>query len=177
MSEICSICQGDLTSDIYTLPECNHNFHTNCIIHWFRAGKNNCPLCMNQGINYQQAEQYINEANYVSRKIWENYYSKAVIYSKRKDADKEISKKVKLIQKKIEEFKNKKKEYNEWLNQASDGQLTNKEIIGKGMKCRSYNHWKMPSEISKKKTIIGYMYYHKFIKNKIIIAEKINIYN
>ena len=175
MSEICSICQGDLTSDIYTLPECNHKFHTNCIIHWFRAGKNKCPLCMNQGINYQQAEQYINEANYVSRKIWENYYNTAVRYSKRKDADKEISKKVKSIQKTMEEFKNKKKEYNEWLNQVSDGQLTNKEIIAKGRKVRSINSWKIPHEISKRKTIVGYMYYHKFLKNKIIIAEKINI--
>ena len=52
--EICVICQDILDngeSDFYTLPECNHCYHTNCIITWFRAGHNNCPCCGNQGVN------------------------------------------------------------------------------------------------------------------------------
>ena len=36
---MCSICHEELNGDIYTLPECNHKYHTNCIITWFRTGK------------------------------------------------------------------------------------------------------------------------------------------
>ena len=42
---ICSICLNDLNIEqIYTLPECNHKFHTKCIFTWFDKN-NNCPLC------------------------------------------------------------------------------------------------------------------------------------
>ena len=58
--EICVICQEELSNhhsntntfnNIYTLPECNHAFHTECIITWFRTGNSNCPCCGNKGIN------------------------------------------------------------------------------------------------------------------------------
>ena len=48
---MCSICHETLDDDIYTLPECNHKYHSNCIITWFRTGKKSCPLCNNLGIN------------------------------------------------------------------------------------------------------------------------------
>ena len=49
---ICSICLNDLNIEqIYTLPECNHKFHTNCITSWFRTGHNKCPCCNNEGLN------------------------------------------------------------------------------------------------------------------------------
>ena len=40
----CSICLEDLSDEIYTL-ECNHKFHTKCIIKWFRNDNSTCPLC------------------------------------------------------------------------------------------------------------------------------------
>ena len=47
----CQICLEDNNTDpFYTLPECGHSFHTNCIVHWFRSGYNNCPYCNNKGI-------------------------------------------------------------------------------------------------------------------------------
>lgn len=65
---ICCICHDTLnSSQIYTLPECKHSFHTHCIVTWFRHrgsldfaeigatkmvdGK--CPLCCNKGINHR----------------------------------------------------------------------------------------------------------------------------
>jgi len=43
---ICGICHENLnTEQNYTLPECNHVYHTNCIITWFRNGHQNCPYC------------------------------------------------------------------------------------------------------------------------------------
>ena len=51
--EICCVCQDivDNGEQVYELPECNHMFHTNCIMTWFRAQNNACPLCANPGIN------------------------------------------------------------------------------------------------------------------------------
>lgn len=56
-NNVCSICFDNIDSnDVYdniendnnnrefTL-ECNHKFHTKCIMSWFRTGKPNCPLC------------------------------------------------------------------------------------------------------------------------------------
>ena len=51
-NDICAICHENLGEEnIYNLPECCHNFHTNCIMTWFRAGHDRCPLCNNKGIN------------------------------------------------------------------------------------------------------------------------------
>ena len=53
---ICSICyesleNNEITNKIYNL-ECNHKFHTDCIMKWFRNKNSTCPLC-NDSINYQ----------------------------------------------------------------------------------------------------------------------------
>ena len=49
---ICVICQEDLSKGpCYELPECNHTYHTNCIVNWFRTRNNYCPYCGNKGIN------------------------------------------------------------------------------------------------------------------------------
>ena len=48
----CIICLESLENEPqYKLPECNHSFHQNCIMHWFRDGNNKCPLCNNLGVN------------------------------------------------------------------------------------------------------------------------------
>ena len=43
-TNLCSICLSELGDNDYTL-ECNHTFHTKCIVEWFRKSKGNCPLC------------------------------------------------------------------------------------------------------------------------------------
>ena len=46
----CPICHGDFNeNDMYILPECDHMFHTDCIISWFRQGNSTCPYCNNPG--------------------------------------------------------------------------------------------------------------------------------
>ena len=50
-NDICVICREKLkNSQYYSLPECNHKFHTDCIISWFRQGIKRCPLCNNKGL-------------------------------------------------------------------------------------------------------------------------------
>jgi hypothetical protein len=43
-NDLCSICLSELGDNEYTL-DCNHTFHTKCIVEWFRKSKGNCPLC------------------------------------------------------------------------------------------------------------------------------------
>lgn len=44
--EVCSICFSNMTSkDSHILEECDHRFHTNCILKWFRSKQDTCPLC------------------------------------------------------------------------------------------------------------------------------------
>lgn len=57
--EICVICQDILDNgeeQIYRLPECDHGYHTNCIMTWFRSGNNKCPHCGNRGLNSNNLE-------------------------------------------------------------------------------------------------------------------------
>ena len=43
----CSICLEELmeNDNVHLLHECEHPFHTECIITWFRSGNQDCPLC------------------------------------------------------------------------------------------------------------------------------------
>ena len=46
--EKCMICLENLSNEQqYSLPECSHTFHQNCIMQWFRSGSHKCPLCNN----------------------------------------------------------------------------------------------------------------------------------
>lgn len=50
-TDICPICYDNLnTEQSYTIPDCNHTFHTNCLIHWFRNGYRHCPTCNHLGL-------------------------------------------------------------------------------------------------------------------------------
>jgi hypothetical protein len=51
-NEECMICKDELScAQCYTLPECNHTYHTHCLVSWFRNGDSRCPYCGNKGIN------------------------------------------------------------------------------------------------------------------------------
>ena len=61
--EKCPICYEPFDMEqIFSLPECGHTFHTNCIYHWARLGNNNCPYCNNTGqtndTNSENSNQY-----------------------------------------------------------------------------------------------------------------------
>ena len=74
----CIICQEGLgTAPTYKLPECKHEYHTHCIVTWFRhrpstesyPSDGSCPLCGNKGINH------ISKKGKGSRYSWRNRYS------------------------------------------------------------------------------------------------------
>ena len=44
-SESCSICFDPLSDRPSTTIDCEHPFHVDCIIRWFRTDHNDCPQC------------------------------------------------------------------------------------------------------------------------------------
>ena len=97
-TEICPICQDSLEGALYTLPECNHTFHTNCIMTWFRApsGNNKCPLCNDCGINKLQD---LKNVSWDSRAAALENYNSVRRYSRKKEAPKELKKMVARLKK------------------------------------------------------------------------------
>lgn len=57
---MCQICMEPMNdiAKVYKLSECNHDFHTDCIVNWFRNDSQNCIAC------YPTINQpYLNPAN------------------------------------------------------------------------------------------------------------------
>ena len=52
--ELCVICLSQLGEDDYSL-DCNHKYHTKCIVEWFRKGNSNCPLCNDNPLVEQES--------------------------------------------------------------------------------------------------------------------------
>jgi hypothetical protein len=78
VNEECMICKDELScGQCYTLPECNHTYHTHCLISWFRNGDSRCPYCGNKGIN--------NTNNDTLRNVRGKYFT--TIYEKQMLAD------------------------------------------------------------------------------------------
>ena len=82
--EICSICYEELNNtensndnetnqnnNIYTL-ECNHCYHSSCIIKWFRSGHDNCPMCndstLDTNLGYFHRIETVKEIKKLSKK-------------------------------------------------------------------------------------------------------------
>ena len=91
--DICAICHETLDVK-YILPECNHAFHTECIMTWFRAGHDKCPLCNNVGSNHFT---YSNK-----REAYMDTYRKIRRQANKKDTLPDVKRRIKNI-KKIEE--------------------------------------------------------------------------
>ena len=163
---ICQICLETNDSPFYTLPECNHKFHTNCIIHWFRSGYNNCPYCNNPGLgNELKKNKKTNTYNYG---LYRNQHLLKHIYyySRRKDAPKELKdlfiKKTEIIND-IKLQKNKLKDFRTQTNQDK----TYLELK-KTDRSLTHNIWKL----ERKKRDLEYSIVNYNIKPLILVIKK-----
>jgi len=152
-NEICSICHENLDNELYTLPECKHIFHTNCIITWFRtsASINKCPLCNESGIN---TIKDVENSRWFDRKIAMENYHKMRIFSRKENAPKELKQKVEKLKKIEEQFKKFKDELIEFKNKIHTD-LTARQIITKS---RNYSlkNWRLNNRIRTQKELIGF---------------------
>ena len=66
-SRDCSICRHDSPDMSFHVLPCQHEFHTNCIIQWFRSGVDSCPLCRNVGETNMSCWDIWERATYLRR--------------------------------------------------------------------------------------------------------------
>lgn len=87
--EKCMICQDTLScATIYKLPECGHEYHTHCVVAWFRNGDSRCPYCGNKGINHKETDSQRIRRRYFCYRENEFKISELRKFSKTKDAPK-----------------------------------------------------------------------------------------
>ena len=173
-NDICAICHDNLGGDnIYTLPECNHKFHTNCIMTWFRAKHNTCPLCNNKGINATKAQinEQANHCNWGTRRKYLKMYSIVSRKSRGKNALKEMKKEVEKVRRYQKKFDKFKKQTRQWIS-SNPEDMTVRQVISKYDKLRN-RKWEMQRTLNNKKRIVGYLYGDRV--TKIIIPQKVSI--
>ena len=102
MDKICSICLDTIEDDssLYKLMPCEHEFHADCIVTWFRKKEDACPYCRDKPLTTTQEipgnqyyEDFFAALNYI-----ENFTPKYKDFgyvsaqARRKDASKKLQK-------------------------------------------------------------------------------------
>ena len=103
MDKTCSICLDTIEdeSSLYKLMPCQHDFHADCIVNWFRKKEDACPSCRDKPLatttqeisENQYYEDFLAALNYI-----ENFTPKYKDFSyvsaqaRRKDASKKLQK-------------------------------------------------------------------------------------
>jgi len=168
--DICAICHDSLGNEsLYELPECGHKFHTNCIMTWFRAKHDTCPLCNNRGVNSNSSIGQYGPPSYLERENLLKLYPKICQKSRKKNASKELKKdveQVKKYQKKFEDFKKKRRE---WIKSNPENMSVSK-IVSQYNKFNR-KKWEMNRTLRQKKRMVAYVHGKSVIN--IIIPQKV----
>tara|TARA_Y100001970_G_C14259451_1_gene878599 strand:- start:1646 stop:2161 length:516 start_codon:yes stop_codon:yes gene_type:complete len=168
--DICAICHENLESETYTLPECNHTFHTNCIMTWFRAptGSNKCPLCNNSGVNKLSD---LNNIHWSERQRAEENYKRVRASSRSKNCPKHILKMIEKLKKIEKQQKDRNKKFKEF-KKSKYPDKTASEIQKEYCKFRR-EKWRLYRRIRRQKALIGFQ---QNVVNIIIpVKQEVNI--
>ena len=133
----CTICLQPIENDgqhNYMLG-CNHRFHTECIVNWFRTGHSTCPICRNEEYRYVSFMDAEHRAKYYRRS------------AKKKDAPPALKKAVRKI---IRMEKRKKNLYKE--KKAFENEY--KELIKKYRKLND-KYYNLMDKIQDENHILG----------------------
>jgi len=169
---ICIICHDLLnTAPTYTLPECKHQYHTHCIITWFRHRKSvewsgsynttetdgRCPHCGNTGINNSTLHggNYYSRCRFLTQKEHELYKINKE-YGRKKNAPEAMKKEIDKLSIKETEFVEFKKTVKEFKNNVKNNQVDYEETK-KQLNSNKKEMWKLQKGISRiKKRIAVY---------------------
>jgi hypothetical protein len=152
-NEECMICKDELQcSQCYTLPECNHTYHTNCLITWFRNGDSRCPYCGNKGVNNKNNETLRNVRGKYFTTIYERQMLadiKKYVYLKKNDNNKRCLE----TRKQFEKIKAMEENYKNETNKLRELQQSLKETPAiyseakKNILCYRSKKWKIRRQI------------------------------
>ena len=162
MSEnLCPICLSTIdedNNDMYKL-ECNHFFHSKCIMDWFRAENSNgkCPCCNDtpQNINTSLLNTYYYDNNLIEQRC-------AAIrrYGNKKEAPLILKKRIEKLKKLEKDLKEISKEKKEFIDES-------REILKRSKKLDS-DVWKYKHNIQKQKYNIVCSFKNMIIPDNII---------
>ena len=128
---MCMICLEPITTEPqYSLPECKHTFHQNCIMHWFRQGNSKCPLCNNVGVGYNSSSAVLHGTPWMLAMA---RFKMVRQYSRRKSAPPRLKKQIALIKKHEDELKDLKKSMRQFKSRE-------------GNWCELMKEWKMVTQ-------------------------------
>lgn len=81
-SNLCCICFREMAYDDSHTLECDHRFHTECVIKWFRSKQDTCPLCRKQPVVRLKAPDVFHRAKALIEKERTNMTSDAFVRDK-----------------------------------------------------------------------------------------------
>ena len=137
--ETCSICLNEFGEDeqCHCLDECNHKFHTKCIISWFRKAST-CPNCR---------DNTVDEIKHIPAFTLRERGKELRKISRKKDAPEALKKLVERL-KKIEI------ESKETIKSHQEHRKENKEILDMHSKLRQ-KMWNLRRKKTKMERLIG----------------------
>ena len=143
--DLCVICLSQLGDDDYSL-DCEHKYHTKCIIEWFRKGNSACPLCNDNPFVEQQSYYYGNplmneRCSLIRRK-----------FGRKKDCPPTLKKAIEKLRDLETKQKEAEKNTREFMNDPAV-----KELKEKGMKLRKETYKYNPKIRNQKIKIVTMM--------------------
>lgn len=127
----CSICLSEIDDETvcYTIQECNHKYHTNCLIQWFRTSHNvSCPLC-----------RHVNTSGGLTHHERKTRFSLISNYSRRKNANI-------LVKRMVKRYRTQQQLLKKYRKQLSMFEKNNKDILKTHTKFRrlvTTKNWKL----------------------------------
>lgn len=138
---ICPICQESYSEggNITELEDCNHKFHTQCIITWFRSpnSQGTCPCCRNTSSHIYNRMGVYERATWLTRK------------SRAKSAPKELKKLAQKLKLSQQRQKDNEKLRKEWIKKPEVKEVFKKDRELWRKKCRDR------SRTRKNKVLLG----------------------
>ena len=156
---VCAICLSGYEQneqneqneqDIHVLP-CNHSFHCECIIKWFRSSTGKCPLCNDN----PYSDSVLNENNI-------NFHFSQGYVDERYDLLQKLSTKTKApskLKKEMIKMKSMNKDYKFFCKELKQYEKTEEvKLINKNLRKYRKDNWKFKRNIVKQKHKIVAMY-------------------
>jgi hypothetical protein len=128
--EICCICLNNMDNEllIHKIAECNHKFHSSCLIEWLRTS-NQCPMCRNEKTFYRNKSSLFRIIiDFLKGKKNKNKHLQ-ILYKKYKTTKNNYEKE----KKSQREFK---KEHKTFIKQYNDKKRKNRQLSWKLQRIR-----------------------------------------